>query len=402
MAKSVYIIGTADTKLKELLWIKSCLQVLNVSSVIVDVSTRSVCENPMVDVDIADLLHNAPEYAHLMQSTERAQTIQGMSLAVSKYLVSVDNISGIIGIGGSCGTAIITPAMHAMPIGMPKIMVSTMAAGDVKIYVGSSDIAMLYPVTDLQGLNTVTQPILANAAAMMAGAVQFHHAPSENIRQALGLTMFGVTTPCIENITPLLEPDYDSLVFHATGNGGQSMEKLAAEGKISGIIDITTTEIADLLFDGVLSCTSQRLDVVAATQLPYVGSCGALDMVNFWGIDRIPDKYRDRQFFEHNSNVTLMRTTSEESAELGIWIARKLNSCNGPLRFIIPMGGFSALDHPGQPFYSPECTEAFTNAFENTFVQTEDRQLIKSPYHINDSAFAELVVHSFNEVKRRN
>jgi len=402
MAKFVYIIGTADTKLDELLWLKSCLRSARVDSHIIDVSTGSsnaFHENNQVDINATQIAAYHPDGIDAVFCGERGRAVTAMATALTHFLRNtVDDISGIIGIGGSGGTALITSAMQVMPIGIPKLMVSTMASGNVGGYVGGVDIAMLYTVTDLSGLNYLSRTILANAANMIAGAVnnaiEYDHAR----KPVLGLTMFGVTTPCINQLVASLGEQFDPLVFHATGNGGTSMERLVQNREIVGVLDITLTEAADLLFGGVLACPETRLDCIAQTQTPWVGSAGALDMVNFSDRDSIPERYAHRQFVEHNAQVTLMRTTPEENYQLGVWIGNKLNLCEGPVRFIIPEGGFSALDAPGQPFFDPQARQAFAEGLESTVVQTAQRQIIKTPHHINAPEFCSLVIAQFQNV----
>lgn len=396
MAKFVYVIGTADTKLDELVWLKNCLHAAGVDSHIIDVSTGGPTEfneDSKVDIPSFQVAEYHPDGTDAVFCNERGRAVTAMSVALTRFLRSTsEDIAGLIGIGGSGGTALISLAMKSMPIGIPKLMVSTMASGNVGAYVGGVDIAMLYTVTDLNGLNYLSRTILANAANMIAGAVN-HEAPTNQAQKpVLGLTMFGVTTPCINQLIAALDKEFDPLVFHATGNGGTSMERLVEEGEIVGVLDITLTETADLLFGGVLACPDTRLDCIAQTQVPWVGSAGALDMVNFGEPDSIPERYAQRQFVEHNAQVTLMRTTPEENCQLGVWIGEKLNQCNGPVRFIIPEGGFSALDAPGQPFFDPQARQAFAEGLESTVVQTARRQIIKTPHHINSPEFASLVM----------
>ncbi|MBD2821881.1 Tm-1-like ATP-binding domain-containing protein [Xenorhabdus sp. 42] len=401
MNRFVGIVGTADTKLEELVWLKHCLRRAEVDSMIIDVSTLMLMDEQNKIIDISSL--KVAEYSSGGVATvfcgDRGKAIASMSSALTNFLnKSINDIDGIIGIGGSGGTALITHAMQSLPIGLPKIMISTMASGNVSGYIGTSDIAMIYAVTDLCGLNRVSRSILSNAASMMAGAVK-HTAPLIYIdKPALGLTMFGVTTPCINQITSNLNTQYDCLPFHATGHGGASMEKLVSDGELVAALDITLTEIADLLFDGVLSCPDTRLDVIAKKRIPWIGSTGALDMVNFGSKETIPERYKNRTFVEHNAQVTLMRTTPEENYQLGVWIGNKLNKCHGPIRFIIPEGGFSALDCPEQPFYLPAATLAFTDGLEKTVNQTEHRKIIKTPFHINSPEFCSLVVQHFEEI----
>ncbi|VXD06063.1 conserved hypothetical protein [Enterobacterales bacterium 8AC] len=402
MAKFVYVIGTADTKLEELLWLKSCLRSAGADSHIIDVSTgpsNAFNENVKVDINATQVSAYHPDGIAAVFGKDRGKSVTAMSVALTHFLQSTaDDISGLIGIGGSGGTALITTAMKAMPIGIPKLMVSTMASGNVGGYVGGVDIAMLYTVTDLSGLNYLSRTILANAANMIAGAVSQSVQMDDARKPAVGLTMFGVTTPCVNQLMALLSEQFDSLVFHATGNGGTSMERLAENHEIVGVLDITLTEIADLLFGGVLACPETRLDSIAQTQIPWVGSAGALDMINFSDQRSIPERYAQRQFVEHNAQVKLMRTTPAENYQLGVWIGNKLNLCNGPVRFIIPEGGFSALDAPGQPFFDPQARQAFAEGLESTVVQTAQRQIIKTPHHINAPEFSSLVMALFQDV----
>jgi uncharacterized protein (UPF0261 family) len=256
---------------------------------------------------------------------------------------------------------------------------------------------MIYSVTDVQGINRISEQVLSNAAHALAGMIA--HRPDMALgsaaKPAIGLTMFGVTTPCVQMVTKALEDRFDCLVFHATGTGGQSMEKLAESHLLAGLIDVTTTEIADLFMGGVFSAGEDRLGAIIRTRLPYVGSVGALDMVNWGPIDTVPAQFKDRKLHVHNPNVTLMRTTAEENARMGKWIADKLNRCEGPVRFLIPEGGVSLLDAPGQPFWDPEADRALFNAIGANFRTGGDRRLIRLPYNINEPQFAAALVDNF-------
>jgi uncharacterized protein (UPF0261 family) len=340
-----------------------------------------------------------PDGADAVYCNDRGQANIAMGVAFTHYVLhSGQEISGIIGLGGSGGTAMITPAMQALPIGVPKIMVSTMASGDVSAYVGGSDICMLYSVTDLAGLNRISRRVLANAANQMVGAVELDVPSADTDKPAVGLTMFGVTTPCVQNVIDKLSGQYDCIPFHATGNGGPAMEKLAVDGLLDGILDITTTEICDYLFGGSLACTATRLDEVAESGIPYVGSCGALDMINFGAPETVPEHYDARKFIYHNPQVTLMRTSALENVALANWIADKLNQCNGPVRFLVPLGGFSALDAPGGAFWDSEADDAFVETLRRRFIPGENRELILVPYHINSREFADRVVAEFRSI----
>ena len=312
-------------------------------------------------------------------------------------LTRLPTLAHTLTFGGGGGTSIITSGMRRLPLGVPKIMVSTLASGDVSPYVDVSDIVMMPSVTDMAGLNRLSRVVLHNAAQAIAGMARTP-APAASGKPALGLTMFGVTTPCVTAIVGAMGNDYDCMVFHATGTGGRSMEKLADSGLISGVIDITTTEVCDLLFGGVLPATEDRFGAIARTKIPYVGSVGALDMVNFWAPETIPEKYKDRLFYRHNPNVTLMRTTADECRAIGEWIGGRLNACEGPLRFLIPEKGVSALDIEGGAFFDPEADRTLFEAIEATLKPAPNRRIQRLPLHVNDPEFAEAAVAAFREI----
>ncbi|MBK5144960.1 Tm-1-like ATP-binding domain-containing protein [Budviciaceae bacterium BWR-B9] len=396
--KTVYVATTFDTKSEEAFYIRDLINATDLLVTTVDLSTKSPDNHFDTTFSAQEIAAHHPQGAASVFCGDRGKSMVAMAQAFEKFMLSRDDVAGIIGLGGSGGTSLITPAMQALPIGLPKLMVSTMASGDVSNYIGASDIDMLYSVTDIAGLNRISRQVLANAAHSIAGAVKFVIPEVKNEKPALGLTMFGVTTPCMQAISAQLTDKFDCLTFHATGTGGTAMEKLAASHLLDGLLDITTTEICDLLFGGVLACGPDRLDVVAQTELPYVGSCGALDMVNFGNPSTIPAHYKDRLFYPHNAQVTLMRTTKEENQQMGEWIGRKLNACNGEVRFLIPEGGVSALDAPGQLFWSPENDAALFEALEKTVIQTERRRLVRVPYNINDPRFADEAVNQFHQI----
>jgi uncharacterized protein (UPF0261 family) len=410
---SVYVAGTFDTKSQELRYVADLVAAAGVPAVTVDLSTGDPDGVPDAGVSAREVAGYHPGGAEAVLTGDRGTAVSAMALAFEQFARSrAADMAGIIGLGGSGGTALITPAMRALPVGLPKVMVSTVASGNVAPYVGPSDIAMLYSVTDVAGLNQISRRVLGNAAHAIAGMAA-HRVPAAGpapsageeagqqaaaARPAIGLTMFGVTTPCVTRVSELLRGDYDCLVFHATGTGGQSMEKLADDGLITGLVDISTTEVCDLLMGGVMSAGEGRLDAVARTRVPYVGSCGALDMVNFGARATVPERYRDRNLYEHNPQVTLMRTTPEESVRIGAWIAAKLNACEGPVRFFIPEGGVSMLDAPGQPFHDPEADAALFGSLEREMRQTPSRRLVRLPYHLNEPDFADALVAAFREI----
>ncbi|MBB1595767.1 Tm-1-like ATP-binding domain-containing protein [Achromobacter sp. UMC46] len=395
--RRVFVAATYDTKGHEAEYVVDLLKREGLDVVSVDVSTSGAASAAQVQAQ--EVARSHPGGPQAVFTGDRGTAIAAMALAFERYAAGNRAIGALLGLGGSGGTALITPAMRALPIGTPKLMVSTMASGNVAPYVGPSDIAMMYSVTDVAGLNRISRRVLANAAGAIGGAFrQAGVAIEDDGRPAVGITMFGVTTACVQQVTPLLESRYDCLVFHATGTGGQSMEKLLDSHLLGGVLDLTTTEVCDFLFGGVLACTEDRFGAVARTRAPYVGSCGALDMVNFGGMETIPERYQGRKFYPHNPQVTLMRTTVEENAAQGEWIAAKLNQCDGPVRFLIPEGGVSALDAPGQAFWDPEADAALFAALDANVVQTPQRRLVRVPCHINDPLFAQTAVDHFLEI----
>lgn len=394
--KRVYVVGTADTKGEELAFLADAVAAAGARVTRVDVGTRGALVP--VDVQAREVAAHHPDgTSAVLMTNDRGAAVTAMGAAFTRFVEGRDDIAGIIGIGGGGGTSIITAGMRALPLGLPKIMVSTLASGDVSPYVDVSDIVMMPSVTDMAGLNRLSRVILHNAAQAIAGMAGRPAAVSEG-KPALGLTMFGVTTPCVTAIVERLRDRYDGMVFHATGTGGRAMEKLADSGLLAGVIDITTTEVCDLLFGGVLPATQDRFGAIARRKLPYVGSVGALDMVNFWAPNTVPEKYRGRTFYQHNPNVTLMRTTAEECAEIGRWIGTKLDACEGPLRFLIPEKGVSALDIEGGAFWDPAADAALFSAIEATLAPKANRRIERLPLHINDPKFAEAAVAAFNEI----
>ena len=392
----VYVAGTCDTKGDELRYVKRLIEAAGVPAVLVDLGTKG--EGCAADVPARAVAAHHPEGEGAVFTGDRGRSVAAMAVAFERFVGARDDVAGLIGLGGSGGTALVTPAMRALPVGVPKLMVSTVASGNVAPYVGPSDIAMVYSVTDVAGLNRISRVVLANAAHAMAGMVTAGPAEVGEARPALGLTMFGVTTPCVNRVVERLGGEYDCLVFHATGTGGQSMEKLVDSGLVAGVIDVTTTEVCDLLCGGVLACTEDRFGAIARTRVPYVGSCGALDMVNFGAKETVPEFYRGRTLYVHNPQVTLMRTSAEECGRIGRWIGERLNACEGEVRFLIPEGGVSLLDAPGQAFFDPEADAALFGALEATVRQTERRRLVRLPQNVNDPAFADALVGQFREI----
>jgi uncharacterized protein (UPF0261 family)/ABC-type branched-subunit amino acid transport system ATPase component len=400
VGRHAYVAGTFDTKGRELLFLKSTIEKQGLKVVTVDLSTSG--RPSPADVGPQEVARCHPRGSSAVFTNDRGAAVTEMARAFERFILTRRDVGGIVSAGGSGGTALATPAMRALPVGVPKVMVSTVASGDVRRYVGPSDICMMYSVTDVQGINRISEQVLSNAAHALAGMIAFRGRERERreTKPAIGLTMFGLTTPCVQAVTAALEEQFDCLVFHATGTGGQSMEKLAESRLLVGVIDTTTTEVADHLMGGVFSAGEERFDAIIRSHLPYVGSCGALDMVNFFAMDTVPAQYRGRNLYVHNPNVTLMRTTPEENAAMGRWIGEKLNRMDGPVRFLMPEGGVSLLDMPGKPFHDPAADRALFAALEQTVRATANRRLMRLPYNINDPLFAEALVKSFREIAR--
>ena len=394
--RAAYVVGTFDTKGRELLFIKSLLDKKGLRTVTVDVSTSGAPAS--VSVSAREVASCHPSGADAVFTGDRGSAVTAMTGAFERFVQNRPDLGGIISCGGSGGTALVTPGMRALPIGVGKVMISTVASGDVGHYVGPSDITMMHSVTDIQGLNRISERILANGAHCLAGMIGFTADTPRLDKEAIGITMFGVTTSCISQVQSLLSRDYDCLVFHATGVGGRAMEKLIDNGMMTGALDITTTEIADMLVGGVLAADEDRFGAVIRAKIPYVGSVGALDMVNFHGLEKVPDRFRNRNLYVHNPQITLMRTTADENRRFGHWIAERLNRMSGPVRFLLPLGGVSAIDAPGKPFHDPDADAALFDAIDSTFTQTADRRLVKVQAHINDQKFADALVSAFREV----
>ena len=393
--RAAYIVGTYDTKGRELFFLKQCIDKLGLRTVTVDLSTSGATST--ANIHPREVARHHPQGEKAVFTGDRGSSVSNMAIAFERFLLGRHDLGGIVSAGGSGGTALATQAMRALPIGTPKLMVSSVASADVRPYVGPSDICMMYSVTDISGINRISEKVLANAAHALAGMIAYTRTAMSDTKPAIGLTMFGVTTTCVQAVTKQLQEEFDCLVFHATGTGGQSMEKLVDSGLLAGVLDISTTEVCDEIVGGVLSAGPERFDAFARRPIPYVGSCGALDMANFWAFETVPPKFKDRNLVKHNANVTLMRTTADECKAIGEFIAAKLNRMEGPVRFVIPEGGVSALDAPGKTFWDPVADKALFTAIESNFRRGPHRTLIRSPLHLNDPAFADLLVKQFRE-----
>jgi uncharacterized protein (UPF0261 family) len=389
MAKTILLIGTLDTKGAEFAYVRALIQARGHQVLMMD---AGILQDPRfeAEIDAAEVAEaGGGSLAQLRQQADRGMAVETMRQGVIELalqLHSEGKIDGVLGLGGSGGTAIATAAMRELPVGMPKVMVSTVASGDTAPYVGVKDITMMYSVVDIAGLNRLSRQILANAAGAICGMVE-QAVPAAEDKPLLAATMFGVTTPCVTAAREHLEAaGYELLIFHATGSGGQAMESLIEAGFIEGAADITTTEWCDELVGGVLSAGPNRLEAAGRKGIPQVVSCGALDMVNFWAYDTVPAQFKDRNLYKHNANITLMRTTPEECAQLGRIIAEKLNQATGPTALFIPLKGVSAIDAAGQPFHDIAADEALFNALRQHVKPSVE--VVELDMHINDPAFA--------------
>jgi uncharacterized protein (UPF0261 family)/ABC-type branched-subunit amino acid transport system ATPase component len=405
VGRMALVVGTFDTKGDELRFMRDRLRNLGIPVKTVDLSTSG--KPSTADVSPMQIASMHRGGASAVFSGDRGKSVSEMAEAFARWIERERGIGGVISAGGSGGTSLATAGMRKLPVGIPKIMVSTVASGDVGHYVGPSDIMMMYSVADVQGINPIVEQVLTNAANALAGMIaglpssEVREARRKSARPAVGLTMFGVTTPCIQAIQKKLEADYDCLIFHATGTGGRSMENLADSGLINAFLDLTTTEVADMLVGGVFAADADRFGSAIRTSLPFVGSVGALDMVNFGPRDTVPEKFRNRKFVIHNPSVTLMRTTRDENRAMGQWIGERLNLMEGQVRFLLPEGGVSLIDAPDKPFHDPEADHALFEAVEKTVRETSRRRVERVKANINDPLFVEAALAAFASITPR-
>ncbi len=389
--KVACLVGSLDTKGEEFLFLKERIEAQGVQTLVMD---GGVMGEPAFapDIPASETAKAAQTDLETLRSRgDRGEAVAAMADGAARLaadLFAEGKIDGVVSLGGSAGTTIGTAAMRALPFGAPKVMVSTLASGNVQPYVQTKDIAMIYPIVDVAGLNSVLRRSIANAAACICGMLNAPPLESSADRPVVAATMFGVTTPCVTAARAVLEEaGYETLVFHATGVGGQAMESLIRDGAVQGVLDITTTELADELVGGILSAGPDRLNAAAQAGVPQIAAPGALDMVNFGPPGEVPAEFAERIFYQHNPNVTLMRTTPDECRQLGETIARKLNASKAPAAFLFPQKGFSAIDAEGQPFENAEARAAFLDGFKSQ--AGANLELIELDAHINDAAFAE-------------
>lgn len=418
----VFCIGTADTKLEELQFLSNCLKSdlaafssgspfkVHVSIVDVSSSDKEIVNSEDISLVTREAVlscYSGYEHSSYVLPDDRGEAITVMRKALESFLSKAyeDGILiGVIGIGGSGGTSLLAPAFRSLPLGVPKLIVSTVASGQTEPYVGTSDLVLFPSVVDLCGVNNVSRLVLANAGAAAAGIImgkllRLNAPPEMNRKPTVGITMFGVTTPCVTAVKDrLVKEGYEVLVFHATGVGGKAMEDLVREGFIQGVLDITTTEVADYIVGGVMACDNTRFDAIIEKKIPSVLSIGALDMVNFGSKHTIPSLFENRKFHIHNDQVSLMRTTVDENKKFARFIAEKLNKSSSRFCICLPQKGVSALDAPGKPFYDPEATHALITELDKLVEKNKERQVKIFQYHINDPEFANILVDSFLEM----
>ncbi|KAJ8465422.1 hypothetical protein OPV22_027974 [Ensete ventricosum] len=420
----VFCIGTADTKLEELRFLADVLRsrlatfsndspTFKIQASLVDVSTgnkKIECleDIPFISRDaILSCYTSVEEHPSYELPDDRGKAITIMSNALRCFLQKAyedGNLVGVIGLGGSGGTSLIAPALRSLPLGVPKIIVSTVASGQTEPYIGTSDLILFPSVVDICGINSVSRLVLSNAGAAAAGMIIEIFFTSDMSSQmakkpTIGMTMFGVTTPCITYVKErLVKEGFETLVFHATGTGGKAMEELVRAGLIQGVLDITTTEVADYIVGGVMACDNTRFDAIMEKNVPLVLSVGALDMVNFGAKHTVPSLFQHRNIYVHNDQVSVMRTTLDENKKFAKFIADKMNKSSSSIRICLPQKGVSALDAPGKPFYDPEATSVLINELDKLIEKNKDRQVMIFPNHINDPEFAEVLVDSFLEI----
>ncbi|XP_068333965.1 toMV susceptible protein tm-1(GCR26) [Pyrus communis] len=424
----VFCIGTVDTKLDELRFLAesvrshlnafSTASLLKVKVSVVDVSaSRTETDRNPTNFEFVsrkEILSHSSEASADQIPEDRGEAVAVMSKALENFLSKAQNdgiLAGAVGLGGSGGTALISSALRSLPIGVPKLILSTVASGRTDHYVGTSDLVLYPSIVDVCGINSVSRVVLSNAAAAFCGMVVGGVGRGGDSRgggggvekPTVGLTMFGVTTQCVNGVKERLEKQgYETLVFHATGVGGRAMESLVRGGFIKGVLDITTTEVADHVVGGVMACDASRFDAIIEKKIPLVLSVGALDMVNFGAKDTIPSNFQHRKIHEHNKQVSLMRTTVDENKKFAGFIADKLNKSSSKVVVCLPQKGISALDAPGQPFHDPEVNASLINELQRLVQTNEDRKVRVYPHHINDPEFANALVDSFLEISTKS
>ena len=390
---TVVVVGTLDTKGPEFAFLKQRIEAAGPRTVVID---AGVVGEPAFTPDVSHhevARAGGESLSALVERHDRGHAVNTMARGAAVIVARLfreGSVDGIVALGGSAGTTIGTAAMRALPVGVPKVMVSTLASGDTRCFVGTRDIAMIYSVVDIAGINRISARVIANAAAAVAGQVLTEPPDVAGQKDIVAATMFGVTTPCVECARGALPGDrFEVLVFHATGSGGRAMEGLIADGFVSGVLDLTTTEWADEIVGGILSAGPERLDQAARRGIPQVVSVGACDMVNFGPFATVPDRFRDRNLYVHNDNVTLMRTTPEECRRIGEALARKVGAATGPTAVLLPLRGVSAIDQEGEVFHDPTADASLFEAIRTGLAGFPAIEVTALDCHINDPVFGE-------------
>ena len=390
---AILLVGTLDTKGAEYAFARSVAESEGLEVILMDtgVMGQAQCGADITASQVARAGgHSLGALRALGDRNAALEVMTGGALAQLRSLESM--VDGVLALGGSGGTAVGTAVMRSLPVGVPKVMVSTLTSGDISAYVGESDIAMMHSVVDIAGLNRISRRVIANAVYALCGMVRGgdfgRESPTD--RPLIAATMFGVTTPCVTRLRCMLEKaGYEVVVFHATGSGGRAMENLIRDGYFDAVADVTTTEWADEVVGGILSAGPDRLTAAAEKGVPQVVTCGALDMVNFRGMDQVPDQFRNRRLHAHNAHVTLMRTSTEECYRIGQAIGHRLSKAAGPVTLLIPLGGVSAIDAPGRPFHDPEANRVlFASLKEHCRPAV---RIVECDAHINDDAFVDML-----------
>lgn len=396
MPKTILLVGTLDTKGDEYAYVRGLIERRGHHCLLMDAGVFGEPNSALTpDVGAAQVAAaGGSDLQTLRERRDRNEALSVMTqgcVGLAKTLFAQGRFDAVLGLGGSGGTALATAVMRELPVGVPKVMVSTLASGDVSAYVGAADIAMLHSVVDLAGLNRISRRVLENASGAVCGMAEQEASADTGDRPLIAASMFGVTTACVTRVRETLEKaGFEILVFHANGSGGRTMEALIASGLIAGVADVTTTEWCDELVGGLFGAGPQRLEAAARQGIPQVVSCGALDMVNFRGPDSVPAKFQDRHLHTHNAQITLMRTTPEECVLLGQVIAKKLNASTGPVALLLPLRGVSAMDKEEEPFYDRAADLALFDSLRR-HIRCPPVELIELDLHLNDPAFADAV-----------
>ncbi|MDK6234266.1 Tm-1-like ATP-binding domain-containing protein [Aerococcus sanguinicola] len=394
MDKTVAIVGTFDTKAREFSFVKEEFEVLGLKTYLIHIGVfESELEVEVNNKEIARAVNEDIE--QIAKDRNRAKATKVLSQGLEKILPQLyqeGKFDGVIALGGSGGSSIATAGMRQLPIGVPKVMVSTMASGNVSQYVGTSDIVMFPSIVDVEGLNDISRHIFSNAIHATVGMLSYDYKAKKDNKPLIAASMFGLTTPAIKYAEKELElRGYETIVFHATGSGGRTMERLISENYFDGVLDLTTTEWCDEVVGGVLNAGPHRLEAAVSKKVPQVVSLGALDMVNFGPKETVPKEFSNRLFYEHNPTVTLMRVTKEEAKDIAGIIAQKLKSAGKETSILFPKKGFSGLDEVGKEFYNPEVDQLVMDTIKEELSGT-DVAIIEKDLHINDEAFAKSAV----------